>query len=196
MNTTSILKCKTSKVIGTLAFVAMSHDLRAEGGGASKNIKTYVRFEPLPAAIGLGIGQENHRGGIFASRNVAGRFAYRSIGLEYAYHFSDIASAGLYAKVFAEHRQYDPGLEVNSHFVDEKGAWEHDVLGHHRANHFGAMLGYQWMLFSSSAFIQAGLGWQYNSNPVDIGGTMYGVGQSVKSRSEATGELGIGFLLN
>ncbi len=190
----SVCLHKMTKVISILAFAAMCLGLHAENGTTNDGMMTYVYFQPIPTSVGIGIGWENHRGGIFGAK-YKGPFAYRSIGLEYAYHFKNVGNEGSYTKIYADHRQHDPGLKLKSRFVGERGEWEHDVLDHHQTNLFGAMVGHQWMLFSSSAFIQVGLGWQYNTNPVNIGPTMFGVGQSVKSRSEATGELGIGFLL-
>jgi hypothetical protein len=135
----------------------------------------------------------NHRVGLYTNSGV---FTYRSLGLEYAYHIHGVTNNGFYGKIFAEHRKYDPGLQVNSRYVEEgkSGHWEQDILDHHTDNHYGVLIGYQWLFASPHFYMQAGLGWQYNDNPVNIGPTLFGFGADIKARQTATGELAFGYL--
>jgi hypothetical protein len=183
------------KVIMCCMLMATGELSRAEVQEEQDQLNTYIRMEVLPLTIGIGLVKEKYRGGIFASRFSSGSIAYSSIGVEYAFHFVHAKSDGLYGKVYAEHKQYDAGLKVDSRFIEESQSWQHAVLDNHKANHVGALLGYQWYLLSPSLYCQAGLGWQFNSNPVNSGPSKLGIGQSTKSQSGATAELGIGLIL-
>jgi hypothetical protein len=152
----------------------------------------FVQLNPFPPTLTLGGIFAKHRAGIFGSRYKSGNVGYKSLGLEYSHFPLGGKVNGIYGKLYIEHRKFDAGLEVNSKYSDEKKQWMHDTLNDHSETHFAAIAGYH-TNFASSLYIDIGLGWQYNTNPADIETSGFGVGQSIKSRQEATGEVAIGY---
>lgn len=141
---------------------------------------------------------EHHRAGVFTGPPSPSA-RYRSLGAEYAYHFSGAATDGFYGKAYAARRWYKAGLEVNPReSTDPKGKSSliYDMLNHHRENHYGILIGYQGMMFQSKhVYIQAGFGWNYNDNPVDTGPTVFSLNANTKHRTSTSLELAIGYLL-
>jgi len=139
-------------------------------------------------------------GGVYADHRVAlttsRRWAtsYRSLGGEYAYHLRGAATWGPYAKVFFERRWYDDGIRRPSIYHEQEKRWERkEDINNHTANHVGAMLGFQWSLGIPELFMQAGIGWQHNDNPIDLESGMIGLDQDTESRTEAAGEIAVGY---
>ena len=152
----------------------------------------FFQANPFPVTLTFGGMFAKHRAGIFGSTFKSGNFGYRSLGLEYSHLPAGVTEDGVYVKLYVEYRKFDPGLEVNSKYSDKKKQWTHDTLDNHRETHFGALIGYHANV-ARPLYLDIGLGWQYNTNPVDIGSTIFGIGQSIKSRQGATGELALGY---
>lgn len=164
-----------------------------------------AQAEPLSLNFTMGGFWQHHRAGVFTGPPSPSAITkYRSLGAEYAYHFSGAATDGFYGKAYAARRWYKAGLEVNPReSIDPKGksSFVHDTLNHHRENHYGVLIGYQGMMFQSKhVYIQAGFGWNYNDNPVDIGPNLIVFGDNnsayaIKHRTSTALELAIGYLL-
>ena len=147
---------------------------------------------PMPKAT-FGAGYQNHRLGEFVSRRwITG---YRSLGIEYAYHFWGATKLGPYIKGFFERRWYGE-IDRASIYDEQEKKWEDQgSIDNHTANHAGGVIGFQWTFGIPELYIQAGIGWQHNDSPVKLPpGTIIGLDQDTESRTEVAGEFGIGYL--
>ncbi len=140
---------------------------------------------------------QHHRAGVFTGLPYS--YDYRFLGAEYAYHLSGAAKDGFYGKAYALRRWYKAGFETNARENTDpkkKNSPVYDTLDHHKENHYGVLIGYQGMMFQSKhLYIQTGIGWQYNDNPVKLGPTVFGLGNDITHWNSTTGELAIGYLL-
>ncbi len=155
----------------------------------------FIQGHIFPSTFTFGATVQKHRLGIFTSKSNGN--VYYSLGTEYAYHFSGALKTGVYIKAFFERRWFAPGLEINERYDEESRTWKHDTVDNHTANHVGAIFGVQWHLGMPQLFMQAGIGWQHNSNPINARRPKFyiGLGDShdVRARTEVAGEVGIGY---
>lgn len=165
----------------------------------TKVVGAFFQVQPIPSNVTIGGFRGNHRAGLYTNA-LATYYLYsyyKSLGFEYAYHLNGATDYGYYGKIFAEHRRYRSGFRVHERSVETpKGpSLEYDTVDHYKNNHYGALIGYQWLFASPRLYMQAGVGWQYNDNPVRIGSTIFYLGEDTQRRWSTTGEFAFGCLL-
>jgi hypothetical protein len=148
----------------------------------------YVQLGWIPTSLGVGAVLKQHKFGIYGSSYWS---FYQAVGAEYAYHLADVNQDGFYGKLYSEYQKFDHNLTVSSE--NSNGSWKEENINKRTSIHTGALVGYQ-KIISDRAFVNIGVGWQYNNHPVKVDSTALG-GQSMRSWTEVTGEFVLGFLL-